>query len=72
MARYFLIAAGLLALAGVPGAFAAEFHHDYAGRARERAVIRRDENRLHRDLARGNYREAARDRAVLRRDERFR
>jgi len=68
MRRYFLIAAGMVTLAGTPSLFAGDLHRDYNHLARQNADIRRDQWRLHEDLEHGRYRRAARERADLHRD----
>jgi hypothetical protein len=69
--RCLVTAAGLLAMAGAPSVFGAEFHTEHARYERDR-IVRRDQERLRRDMALGHYRAADRDRAILRRDERWR
>ena len=72
IARYFLMGAGMLTLAGTPALFAGDLGRDYAHVRRENADIRRDQYRFHEDLEHGRYYRAARERADLNRDYRER
>ena len=68
IARYFLIAAGVMGAAGAPALFAGDMDHDFRHLARENADIRADRFRVHEDLEHGRFWQAQRDRADLNRD----
>jgi hypothetical protein len=72
IARYILMGAGTLALAGTPALFAGDLRHDYNQVRRENADIRQDQHRYREDLEHGRYYRAARERADLNRDYRER